>query len=61
MALAHRQPGCAHRRVLKAGRDLRTEIATEVAALHLAERHALPTPRVIAADLDGERAGSPAL
>jgi len=46
--------------VLKAGRD-RDELATEAAALSLAEAHALPTPRLIAADLTGEAAGAMAI
>ncbi|MDU0290114.1 aminoglycoside phosphotransferase family protein [Saccharothrix longispora] len=50
--------------VLRIGRDdpdVRARFVTEVAALRLAERHALPTPRVLAADVDGAEAGSPAL
>ena len=47
--------------VLKAGRDLSSEIRTEVAALRVAEEHALPAPRVLAADLSGEEAGAPAV
>lgn len=38
--------------------SVRERFATEVAALLLAERHALTTPRLIAADLDGEESGS---
>jgi aminoglycoside phosphotransferase (APT) family kinase protein len=36
---------------------VREQLATEVAALLLAERHALATPRLISADLDGEESG----
>lgn len=35
-------------------------IATNVAALIMAERHALPAPRLIGVDLDGQAAGAPA-
>lgn len=35
-------------------------IATNVAALTLAEKHALPAPRLIGADLGGQAAGAPA-
>ncbi|HUR49006.1 MAG TPA: aminoglycoside phosphotransferase family protein [Acidimicrobiales bacterium] len=36
----------------------REELATEAAALFLAEQHGLPTPRLIAVDLTGEAAGA---
>ncbi|WP_238006377.1 phosphotransferase [Dactylosporangium sp. AC04546] len=36
------------------------QIATNAAALTVAERHGLPAPRLIAADLDGRAAGTPA-
>lgn len=49
------------RAVLKAGHDVESEIRTEVAALTVAVENGLPAPRVIAADLDGRAAGSPAL
>ncbi|MGM1057677.1 phosphotransferase enzyme family protein [Saccharothrix sp. Mg75] len=54
----------AERAVLRVGRDDpggRARLVTEVAALRLAERHALPTPRVLAADVDGAEAGFPVL
>ncbi|GGM31683.1 phosphotransferase family protein [Dactylosporangium sucinum] len=35
-------------------------IATNAAALAVAERHGLPAPRLLAADLDGRAAGTPA-
>ncbi|WP_187313422.1 phosphotransferase [Actinosynnema mirum] len=41
--------------------SVREQFATEVAALLLAERHALMTPRLIAADLDGEESRSVAV
>lgn len=48
--------------VLKTGtRGQQAELATEAAALALAEKHGLPTPRLIAADLTGEQAGQLAL
>jgi aminoglycoside phosphotransferase (APT) family kinase protein len=36
------------------------QIATNAAALTVAERHGLPAPRLLAADLDGREAGTPA-
>jgi aminoglycoside phosphotransferase (APT) family kinase protein len=36
------------------------QIATNAAALAVAEKHALPAPRLVAADLDGRAAGTPA-
>ncbi|MEV5897485.1 phosphotransferase family protein [Nonomuraea fuscirosea] len=36
------------------------QIATNVAALAVAEKHGLPAPRLLAADLDGRAAGTPA-
>ncbi|MFC6093872.1 aminoglycoside phosphotransferase family protein [Saccharothrix lopnurensis] len=42
-------------------RGARERLATEAAALDLAGRHALPTPRLIAAELDGAASGRPAL
>lgn len=36
------------------------QIATNAAALAVAERHGLPAPRLLAADLDGRVAGTPA-
>lgn len=42
-------------------RSARNGLATEVAALLMAERHALPTPRLIAADLAGEEFGAVAV
>jgi aminoglycoside phosphotransferase (APT) family kinase protein len=36
------------------------QIATNAAALAVAERHGLPAPRLLAADLDGATAGTPA-
>ena len=51
--------------VLKTGdvtTDLdRRQLITTVAALELAADHALPTPRLIAADLDGSAAGTMAV
>lgn len=43
------------------GPSVRAGFATEAAALLLAERHAVPAPRLIAADLDGAETGSVAL
>jgi hypothetical protein len=36
---------------------MRSELAAEAAALQLAEAHGLPTPRLVASDLDGKVAG----
>jgi aminoglycoside phosphotransferase (APT) family kinase protein len=36
------------------------QIATNAAALTVAERHGLPAPRLVAADLDGRAVGTPA-
>jgi aminoglycoside phosphotransferase (APT) family kinase protein len=36
------------------------QVATNAAALAVAERHGLPAPRLLAADLDGRAAGTPA-
>jgi aminoglycoside phosphotransferase (APT) family kinase protein len=45
-----------------AGEDLdRRQVLTTVAALELAAGHALPAPRLIAADLDGSAAGTAAV
>lgn len=52
------QGGRAKRAVLKAGSaGMRAELATEAAALRLAQAHNLPAPRVIASDLHGGHAG----
>lgn len=47
--------------VLKTGADLSAELATEAAALGVCERHGLPAPRLLAADLTGDEAGAPAI
>src|SRR5687767_15562242 len=54
--------GGTARSILKSGSvGMRDELATEAAALHYAEKHGLPTPRLIAADIDGRDAGHPAV
>lgn len=48
--------------ILKSGdHGMRDELATEAAALTVAEAHRLRTPRLIAADLDGNETGRPAI
>lgn len=47
--------------ILKASFEDRSELATEAAALSLAEARGLSTPRLLAADLSGEEAGMPAI
>ena len=50
--------GDVHRAVLKAGSvAMREELATEAAALRLAEEHDIPAPQALASDLDGDKAG----
>lgn len=54
--------GATTQLILKSGSpDMREELATEAAALSLAEAHSLRTPRLVAADIDGRDAGYPAV
>lgn len=56
------QRGALIEAVLKAGpSDRRSDFVYEVAAMTLAESHQLPTPRVLAVDLEGAANGSVAL
>lgn len=62
--VGHEHQGKLHEVVLRALVGNRTNypphLPTGVAALRVAERHGLRTPRLIAADLDGHAAGVPA-
>ncbi|MBB4682921.1 aminoglycoside phosphotransferase family protein [Amycolatopsis jiangsuensis] len=52
--------GAIEAAVLRVGGSSRERLVTETAALHLAERHALAAPRVLATDLDGKECGEAA-
>lgn len=55
------QPGRTRDVVLRVGGRISTDqIVTGAAALRYAEKHGLPAPRLLAADLDGRTAGAPA-
>lgn len=59
VALALEGAGAVERVVLRVGRpERRPSLATEVAALTVAALHGIPAPALIAADLDGEEAGT---